>query len=79
MPIIMVLLLAMLSPVQAIIAAEAGVNAKAENIAAVISIFFMGTSLKKQTSVLLAIEVRMCRARRFTEKKFSRAATEPGT
>src|ERR1700686_3621609 len=38
--------LAMLSPVQAIISAEAGVNAKAENMAAVIKIFFIGTSLE---------------------------------
>jgi hypothetical protein len=32
--------------VQAIISAEAGVNAKAENMAAVIKIFFIGTSLE---------------------------------
>jgi hypothetical protein len=34
--VIMVVVLAMFSPVQAIIAAEAGVNARAENMAAVI-------------------------------------------
>src|SRR6266704_2331814 len=38
MAVIMVVVLAMFSPVQAIIAAEAGVNAKAESIAVVIKI-----------------------------------------
>src|SRR5580704_13822585 len=44
--VIIIFVLAMLSPVQAIIAAEAGVNAKAENMAAEIKIFFIGTSLE---------------------------------
>src|SRR6266478_429312 len=56
--VIIIFVLAMLSPVQAIISAEAGVNAKAENMAAVIKIFFIGTSLENETSVLLAIEIR---------------------
>jgi hypothetical protein len=51
MPIIIVPLLLMLSPVQAIIFAEAGVKAKAENMAAVIKIFFMKTSFENETSV----------------------------
>src|ERR1700710_2679893 len=51
MPIIMVLDLAMLSPVQAIIFADAGVSARTENMAAVIKIFFMRTSLKQNQPV----------------------------
>jgi hypothetical protein len=39
MPIIMVVDFIMLSPVQAIMAAEAGVNERADSIAAVINIF----------------------------------------
>jgi hypothetical protein len=42
--VIIIFVLAMLSPVQAIISAEAGVSAKAENMAAVIKILFIGTS-----------------------------------
>src|ERR1700681_3186063 len=44
--VIIIFILAMLSPAQAIISAEAGVNAKAENMAAEIKIFFIGTSLE---------------------------------
>jgi hypothetical protein len=43
---VLIFFLAMLSSAQAIIAAEAGVIAKAENMAAVIKIFFIGTSLE---------------------------------
>jgi hypothetical protein len=56
----------MFSPEQAIIFAEAGVRAKAENIAAVIKIF-MGTSLENKTSVLLVNEIRICPADRFRQ------------
>jgi hypothetical protein len=44
------------SPVQAIIAAEAGVRDSAENRVA--GTLFMGTSLEIETSLLLANEVR---------------------
>src|SRR5450432_430132 len=46
MVVIIIFVLVMLSPLHAIMAAEAGVNARAENMAAVIKIFFIGTSLE---------------------------------
>src|SRR5467141_1551651 len=55
MPVIMVVVLAMFSPVQAIIAAEAGVNARAENIAVVIKILIR-TLPENETSLSLANE-----------------------
>jgi hypothetical protein len=56
--------LAMLSLVQAIMAAEAGVNAKVESIAAAIRIL-ISTSLGKETSELLAIGIRIFPQKRF--------------
>jgi hypothetical protein len=64
MPAIAVMLLAMFSPVQAIIFADAGVNARAEKRAAVINVL-IGTSSKNETSELLAYEIRICRPGRF--------------
>jgi len=59
----------MFSPVQAIIAAEAGVNAKAENIAAVIKIL-ISTLPENETSILLANEIRFRHPMRFQRNKF---------
>jgi hypothetical protein len=64
MDVIIVFILAMFSPEQAIIFADAGVSAKAENIAAVIKIF-IGTSLENETSLLLVNEIRVCPDVRF--------------
>jgi hypothetical protein len=58
MPAIAVILLAMFSPVQAIIFADAGVNARAEKSAAVINVL-IGTSSKNETSELLAYQIRI--------------------
>jgi len=71
----MVVVLAMFSPVQAIIAAEAGVNARAENMAAVIKIF-ISTSFENKASILLANEIRFRRQTRFPGKKFLCAAMQ---
>jgi hypothetical protein len=65
----------MLSPVQAIIAAEAGVNARAENIAVVIKILIR-TLPENETSILLANEIRFCRPKRFQRNKFLCAAMQ---
>jgi hypothetical protein len=65
----------MLSPVQAIIAAEAGVNARAENIAAVIKIL-INTLPENETSILLANEIRFRRPKRFQRNKFLCAAMQ---
>ena len=75
MPVIMVVVLAMLSPVQAIIAAEAGVNARAENIAVVIKILIR-TLPENETSILLANEIRFRRPKRFQRNKFLCAAVQ---
>ena len=72
---IMVVVLAMFSPVQAIIAAEAGVNAKAENIAAVIKIL-ISTLPENETSILLANEIRFRGPMRFQRNKFLCAAMQ---
>ena len=72
---IMVVVLAMFSPVQAIIAAEAGVNAKAENIAAVIKIL-ISTLPENETSALLANEIRFRDPMRFQRNKFLCAAMQ---
>jgi len=66
MVIIMVLLFIMLSDEQAIMAAEAGESARPENTAAVIKIFFNGTSRNK-TNDLLASEIRSSCHFRFAE------------
>jgi hypothetical protein len=65
----------MLSPVQAIIAAEAGVNARAENIAVVIKILIR-TLPENETSILLANEIRFRRPKRFQRNKFLYAAMQ---
>src|SRR5712671_4572585 len=75
MPVIMVVVLAMFSPVQAIIAAEAGVNAKAESIAVVIKIL-ISTLPGNETSILLANEIRFRRPKRFQRNKFLCAAMQ---
>jgi hypothetical protein len=75
MAVIMVLVLAMLSPVQAIIAAEAGANARAENIAVVIKILIR-TLPENETSILLANEIRFRRPKRFQRNKFLCAAMQ---
>src|SRR5258708_2388783 len=72
---IAVVLFAMFSPVHAIIIAEAGVKAKAENIAAVIKIF-IGNLAKNETSILPAFELRVGCLMRFREKIFFCAATQ---
>jgi hypothetical protein len=63
----MVPLLAIFSPVQAIILAEAGVKARAENIAAVINIF-IGHLAENETSVLLVIGMRIVQRTGFQKK-----------
>src|SRR5882672_1371007 len=75
MPVIMVVVLAMFSPVQAIIAAEAGVNARAENIAVVIKILIR-TLPENETSILLANEICFRRPKRFQRNKFLCAAMQ---
>jgi hypothetical protein len=75
MAVIMVVVLAMFSPVQAIIAAEAGVNAKAENIAVVIK-SLIRTLPENETSILLANEIRFRRPKRFQRNKFLCAAMQ---
>src|SRR5258708_17268010 len=75
MPVIMVVVLAMFSPVQAIIAAEAGVNAKAESIAVVIKILIR-TLPENETSILLANEIRFRWPKRFQRNKFLCAAMQ---
>jgi len=65
----------MFSPVQAIIAAEAGVNAKAESIAVVIKIL-ISTLPGNETSILLANEIRFRRPKRFQRNKFLCAAMQ---
>src|SRR5882724_175806 len=75
MPVIMVVVLAMFSPVQAIIAAEAGVNAKAESIAVVIKIL-ISILPGNETSILLANEIRFRRPKRFRRNKFLCAAMQ---
>jgi len=65
----------MFSPVQAIIAAEAGVNAKAENIAAVIK-NLIRTLPENETSIILANEIRFRHPMRFQRNKFLCAATQ---
>ena len=79
MLVIMVVVLAMFSPVQAIIAAEAGVNARAEHIAVVIKILIR-TLPENETSILLANEIRFRRPKRFQRNKMFVCcdATEPG-
>jgi hypothetical protein len=72
---IMVVVLAMFSPVQAIIAAEAGVNAKVENIAAVIKIL-ISTLPENETSIILANEIRFRHPMRFQRNKFFCAAMQ---
>src|ERR1700682_5220600 len=72
---IIVVVLAMFSPVQAIMAAEAGVNAKAENIAAVIKIL-ISTLPENETSILLAQEIRFRHPMRFQRNKFLCAAMQ---
>src|SRR6202040_3157875 len=75
MAVIMVVVLAMFSPVQAIIAAEAGVNARAENIAVVIKILIR-TLPENETTILLANEMRFGRPKRFQRNKFLCAAMQ---
>src|SRR5882762_8364024 len=75
MSAIMVVVLAMFSPVQAIIAAEAGANAKAESIAVVIKIL-ISTLPGNETSILLANEIRFRRPKRFQRNKFLCAAMQ---
>ena len=61
MPVIPMLVFIMLSPEQAIIFAEAGVKAKAENMAVIVKIFFIGSSLN-QTNMSLALKIRSSHA-----------------
>jgi hypothetical protein len=68
--------LAMLSPVHFIIAAEAGVKASAENIAAVIRIVFIKSSLGTKTNMLLVFEIRILHQRCFREKIIFLAAMQ---
>jgi hypothetical protein len=66
----------MFSPVQAIIAAEAGVNARAENIAVVIKILIRTLLAENETSILLANKMRFGRPKRFQRNKFLCAAMQ---
>jgi hypothetical protein len=66
----------MLSDVHAIIAADAGDKARAENIAAVIKIVFMKSLPWNETGVLPAFEVRILHQQCFPEKLILRAAMQ---
>src|SRR6185437_319981 len=73
---IMVVVLAMLSAVHFIIAADAGDSASAENIAAVTKIIFMKSLPWNETGVLPAFEVRILHRQCFREKLILRAALQ---
>ena len=66
----------MLSDVHAIIAADAGDKARAENIAAVIKIVFMKSLPWNETGVLPAFEIRILHQQCFREKLILRAALQ---